>query len=151
MIRKLFLILTYLTFSITCLQAQKTGNATYYSHRLHGHRTSDGGRYHKDSLTCAHRTYPLGTLLKVKNPKNGKTVVVRVTDRGPYSRRFMIDLSYRAAKELDIVSNGYALVEISETDSIEIPYKPPKEVIKTCFEPAIIEPEPVSLIKKRNK
>ncbi|MEZ5006061.1 MAG: septal ring lytic transglycosylase RlpA family protein [Bacteroides graminisolvens] len=69
-------------------------HATYYHKRFHGSRTSDGGVYHKDSMTCAHRTYPLGTLLHVKNPETKKEVVVKVTDRGPYSKRLMIDLSY---------------------------------------------------------
>ena len=57
---------------VTCLFSQETGNATYYHKRFHGSRTSDGGVYHKDSMTCAHRTYPLGTLLHVKNPRNEK-------------------------------------------------------------------------------
>ena len=77
----------------------KVGNATYYSDRWHGRRTADGSAYNKDSLTCAHRTLPFGTLLHVRNPKNGKVVVVKVTDRGPYRRNTIIDLSKAAAQQ----------------------------------------------------
>lgn len=154
-LKKAYLILTYLIFCITCLHAQKVGNATFYNNRLHGHRTSDGGRYHRDSLTCAHRSFPLGTMLQVKNPQNGKTVIVKVTDRGPYSRRLMIDLSYRAAKELDIVGAGYAIVEVTEVPKdIKIPLKPAEMgKLKTCFEPVIVEDDPYTtlIIKKKKK
>ena len=99
---------------------QQVGNATFYSKRLKGHHTSDGGKYHPDSLTCAHLTYPFGTLLKVRNPKNGNEVIVKVTDRGPHQRRLMIDLSYSAAKQLDIIRYGIAQVEITKLDSMTI-------------------------------
>lgn len=92
--------------------AQKiSGNATYYGNRWHGRRTSSGEAYHKDSLTCAHRTLPFGTLLRVTNPKNGKEVIVRVTDRGPFRRNAIIDLSMAAAKKIDMVRDGIAYVE----------------------------------------
>ena len=64
----------------------KQGNATYYGNRWHGRRTSSGEVYHRDSLTCAHRTLPFGTTLLVKNKRNGKEVVVKVTDRGPFRK-----------------------------------------------------------------
>ena len=76
MIKKVFILLTILFLSFIYCQAQTVGKASYYHNRLHGHRTSDGGKYHKDSLTCAHRTYPLGTYLQVRNPQNGETVKV---------------------------------------------------------------------------
>ncbi len=127
MIKKVFILLTILFLSFIYCQAQTVGKASYYHNRLHGHRTSDGGKYHKDSLTCAHRTYPLGTYLQVRNPQNGKTVIVKVTDRGPYSRRLIIDLSYRAANEIGIIQSGYAMVEITEIpkDKINIPQQLP--------------------------
>ena len=99
-------------------QSQQFVNATYYSNKLHGRHTSDGGRYHTDSLTCAHKTYPFGTILKVRNPKNDREVIVKVTDRGPFNRRLTIDLAYCAAKELDIVRFGIAKVEITKLDSM---------------------------------
>lgn len=88
-----------------------SGNATYYGNRWHGRRTSSGEIYHKDSLTCAHRTLPFGTLLRVTNPKNGKDVVVKVTDRGPFRKNAVIDLSMAAAKEIDMVRDGIAMIE----------------------------------------
>lgn len=92
--------------------AQKlSGNATYYGNRWHGRRTSSGEKYHKDSLTCAHRTLPFGTLLRVKNAKNGKEVIVRVTDRGPFRKGAIIDLSMAAAKEIGMVADGIVRVE----------------------------------------
>lgn len=151
-LKKAYLIFTYLVFCITCLQAQKVGNATFYSNRLHGHRTSDGSRYHRDSLTCAHRTYPLGTRLQVKNPQNGKTVIVKVTDRGPFNRRLMIDLSYRAARELDILDNGYSMVEVTELPKDT---KPPLQItprnLKTCFEIAVVDEDPYTILIKKKK
>jgi rare lipoprotein A len=109
--------LFWLVFS-NIAKSQQLGNATFYSKKLHGRHTSDGGKYHPDSLTCAHRTYPFGTILKVKNPKNDLEVIVKVTDRGPHHRRLMIDLSYSAAKALDIIRSGVAKVEITKLDSM---------------------------------
>lgn len=98
--------------SFTPLFAQQRGKASFYSKRATGARTSSGERLHHDSLTCAHKTYPFGTLLRVKNPANGKEVIVRVTDRGPHSRGRIIDLSWGAARELGIINQGIALVEV---------------------------------------
>lgn len=63
-------------------------------------------------LTAAHRTLPFGTKVRVRNPGSGKEVLVRINDRGPYSGKRVIDLSYRAAKELGIVASGVARVEL---------------------------------------
>lgn len=107
------LLLTILSFATAePALAQSHGKASYYSGRLHGRRTSDGSRYHRDSLTCAHRTLPFGTLLKVTNKQNGKEVVVKVTDRGPYSHGRLVDVSMAAAKELDMVHSGVAQVMV---------------------------------------
>ena len=114
--------------SLTSSLAQQRGKATFYSSRLHGTRMSDGSRYHKDSMICAHKKYPLGTLLKVTNPKNGKSVVVRGADRGPYGRGLIIDLSYSAAKEIGIVSSGIAMVEVEEYRNISVPFKPNDDI-----------------------
>lgn len=93
-------------------QSKAKGDATYYGQKFHGRRTSDGSVYHRDSLTCAHRTLPFGTLLKVRNTKNGREVIVKVTDRGPFRRGGIVDLSLAAAKEIDMVSAGVVPVEI---------------------------------------
>ncbi|WP_321333389.1 septal ring lytic transglycosylase RlpA family protein [uncultured Bacteroides sp.] len=126
--KRIYLIICLFIICITHLLGQEVGNATFYHNRFHGHKTSDGGTYHKDSMTCAHKTYPLGTLLKVKNPRNGKEVIVKVTDRGPFNKRLMIDLSYRAAKELEIIRYGIAPVEISPFNAIRIPYRPQQDL-----------------------
>ena len=83
-LKNIFACCFCLVCGVTTVPAQKqlTGKATYYSDKLHGRKMSNGERYHRDSMTCAHKKYPFGTLLKVRNPLNGKEVVVRVTDRG---------------------------------------------------------------------
>lgn len=108
---------------------EQRGNASYYADRFHGRTMSNGQRYHRDSMTCAHLKYPLGTYLLVRNLTNGKEVVVQVTDRGPYSRKFVIDLSRAAARELDIIQWGYRPVEIIPFVAGKIPYRfdPPHE------------------------
>jgi len=108
----------------TTLQAQQRGKASYYAKKATGARTSNGERLHHDSLTCAHRTYPFGTMLKVTNPANGKHVIVRVTDRGPYVKGRIIDLSVRAARELGIISQGIAPVTVERYSETIIPFKP---------------------------
>lgn len=99
------------------------GKASYYSKRATGARAANGERIHHDSLTCAHRSYPFGTLLKVKNLSNGREVVVRVTDRGPYGRNRIIDLSYGAARELGMLAQGTAMVEVKRVDGLNPPYR----------------------------
>lgn len=98
------------------LPAQQRGKASYYSRKATGSRMSNGERVHHDSLTCAHRTYPLGALLQVTNISNGKSVVVRVTDRGPFKRSRIIDLSYGAAREIGMLADGVTMVEVTEYD-----------------------------------
>lgn len=109
-------------------QEKFRGNASYYSDKLHGRKMSNGKPYHRDSMTCAHRKLPFGTMLKVKNLKNGKEVVVKVTDRGPFSRKFVIDLSRAAARELGILAAGYSMMEITILPKGIVPYLLPDEV-----------------------
>ena len=99
------------------------GKATFYSKKATGQRTSSGERLHHDSLTCAHRSFPFGTMLRVTNPSNGKHVVVKVTDRGPFVKGRIIDLSWRAAKELDILSRGVAMVLVEPENTTIVPFK----------------------------
>lgn len=103
------------------------GKASYYSRRATGSRTSSGERLHHDSLTCAHRTHPFGTLLRVTNERNGKEVVVRVTDRGPHSRGRIIDLSHAAAEQLGILTQGVAMVRVEPVNNGIVPYRPEPE------------------------
>ena len=108
-------------------QEPQKGRASYYSKRATGSRTSSGERLHHDSLTCAHRTHPFGTMLKVTNVQNGKSVVVKVIDRGPYGRGRIIDLSWGAAKELGILSQGVAMVTVELAEDLIIPFKPKED------------------------
>jgi rare lipoprotein A len=116
--KKTVLILLFFAATFCALWAQDEGSATYYSPKLQGRHTTDGSKYHPDSLTCAHKTYPLGTYLLVRNPKNNQQVVVKVTDRGPFTKKLMIDLSYSAAQSLDIIRQGVATVEVSKLNFI---------------------------------
>lgn len=102
---------------------QQKGKASYYSRRANGARTSSGTRLNNDSLVCAHRTHPFGTLLRVRNTANGKEVIVKVIDRGPHARGRVIDISYEAARRLGILAAGVALVEVSVYDDTKVPFK----------------------------
>lgn len=106
---------------------KQRGKATYYSKRTTGARTSSGKKLHHDSLTCAHRTYPFGTKLKVTNVSNKKFTIVTVTDRGPYSKGKIIDLTYRAAQELGMISQGVAVVEVEVYNEDITPLRPKQE------------------------
>jgi rare lipoprotein A len=116
--KNILISLFFLFFSTLFAFAGQIGKASFYSHKLKGKHTSNGGKYHPDSLTCAHRSLPFGTLLRVLNPVNNKEVIVRVTDRGPHRKNVLIDLSFSAAKQLDIVRQGIASVIVEEIDSI---------------------------------
>lgn len=119
----LFLLLCLISSAQTHAQVLTKGKASYYSDVLHGRKMSNGERYDRDSLTCAHLKLPFGTMLKVRNLMNNKEVIVKVTDRGPFSRRYVLDLSRAAAKKLDIIGKGYAPVEISLYTPGKVPFK----------------------------
>ncbi len=124
-IRILLIVLTsFVGFTISSLcNAQTSGKASYYSNRLHGRKMSNGERYNSKGFTCAHRTLPFGTKLKVTNTRNGRSVVVRVTDRGPFVRGRIVDLSYAAAKEIGMISSGVAYIKVERLPKeTEIPY-----------------------------
>lgn len=117
-----------LAAALTMATAQtQRGKASYYSKRATGSRTSSGERIHHDSLICAHRTYPFGTRLRVTNEANGKQVVVRVVDRGPFGRGRIIDLSHAAARQLGILAKGVAVVKVEPVRESKIPFRPEPE------------------------
>ena len=93
-----------------------TGVASYYGNAFHGKKTSSGEVYNMWAMTCAHRWLPFGTHLKVTNLRNGKSVVVRVTDRGPFHHGRLIDLSKGAAGKIDMIRAGTTKVEIQVVD-----------------------------------
>jgi len=92
---------------------QETGYASWYGPNFHGKKTASGERYNMYSLTAAHKILPMNTYVRVKNLDNGRSLVVRINDRGPFARNRIIDLSYTAAKKLGIVGPGTAKVRIT--------------------------------------
>ena len=100
---------------------QRRGLASYYSKNLAGNKTSSGVRYDPNALTAAHRSLPMGTQVKVVNPKNDKSVVVTVNDRGPVPKNRMIDLSGAAAKELGMTKAGVTKVDTEVVGKTELP------------------------------
>jgi len=92
------------------------GVASWYGEKFHGRNTSSGEPYDMHSMTAAHKTLPLPTYVRVENLSNGRSVVVKVNDRGPFVNDRIIDLSFAAAKKLGVVGPGTARVEISAVD-----------------------------------
>ena len=94
----------------------ETGVASWYGHPYHGRRTADGEIYDMEQMTAAHRTLPFNTRVRVANPGNGKTVEVRINDRGPFVDGRIIDLSHAAARAIGLVEPGVTpvLLEILE-------------------------------------
>jgi rare lipoprotein A len=88
------------------------GVASYYGRELAGNRTATGERFDPAGLTAAHRTLPLGTKLRVTNLGNGRSVIVRVNDRGPFTRGRILDVSLAAAREIGMVAAGHAQVRL---------------------------------------
>lgn len=91
----------------------EVGVASWYGPGFHGKLTANGETYNQKAMTAAHKTLPLPTLVKVENLENGKSVVVRVNDRGPYSKGRIIDLTEVAARRLDMLDKGTARVRVS--------------------------------------
>ena len=115
----LMTLIASIFFLSPCKSQHQTGIASYYARRMTGARTASGEPLHHDSMTCAHRTYPFGTLLKVTNQSTGRSIVVRVNDRGPFVRGRIIDLSWGAARDLGILSQGLVKVTIEPTTSFQ--------------------------------
>lgn len=89
------------------------GIASYYGRRFHGRRTASGEPFDMNAMTAAHRTLPFGSLVEVTNPRTGKTVTVRINDRGPFHGNRVIDVSRAAAEELGLVQRGRGPVELA--------------------------------------
>jgi len=99
----------------------QTGIASWYGGEFHGKRTSSREVYDMNDLTAAHNTLPLGTFVAVTNLNNGQSVVVRINDRGPFVKNRVIDLSYAAARALDMIGTGTAPVRIEVLADISPP------------------------------
>ncbi len=114
------------------------GLASWYGKRYHGRKTSTGEIYYMYGMSAAHATLPIPSYARVTNPANGKSVVVRINDRGPFHKERLIDLSYAAAHRLGIAAGGSGMVEVEAIDT-----RSPEQVsvLKTPAQPA---PEPVA-------
>lgn len=108
--------------SLSALATTSTGIASYYAHYHHGKTMANGAKFNMYANTVAHKTLPLGTKLLVQNLKNGKKIQVTVTDRGPYIKGRVLDLSLGVAQKLDMIDSGTAKVKYT------ILHKPEKNV-----------------------
>ena len=97
------------------------GRASWYGHALQGQPTANGEAYDMNAMTCAHRTLPLGSLIRVTNLRNHRSLVVRVNDRGPMIESRVVDLSYAAAKRLGFSHHGTARVRLDLIDTKPTP------------------------------
>ncbi|WP_379550925.1 septal ring lytic transglycosylase RlpA family protein [Qipengyuania sp. DGS5-3] len=88
------------------------GVASYYGRRFHGRLTANGERFNMNAMTAAHKTLPFGTKVRVTNPRNGKSVTVRINDRGPFIKGRTIDLSRGAAQRIGMIASGHARVKM---------------------------------------
>jgi rare lipoprotein A len=116
--KKLTVVLLLFTSLVSCHRKANTGSgsetglASYYAESYNGRKTANGEIYQSSEMTAAHKKLPFGTKVKVTNLANGKTVKVRVNDRGPFVAGRIIDLTRAAAKKLDMVAAGVAKVKI---------------------------------------
>lgn len=109
--------------------ATTEGEATYYASKFDGRRTANGTVFRNSELYAAHRTLPFGTVVRVTNLRNGRSVVVQVVDRGPWGskeqqRRTIIDVSQRAARELDFIARGRVQVRVEVLEWGDEPGRP---------------------------
>ncbi|MFY8000407.1 MAG: septal ring lytic transglycosylase RlpA family protein [Candidatus Kapaibacteriota bacterium] len=89
------------------------GVASYYGNEFHGRKTASGERYDRGELSAAHRTLPFGTMVRVRNTANDRSIVLRINDRGPWKETRVMDVSFAAAEALDMTRSGTANVEIT--------------------------------------
>ena len=124
------LLLVTLGFAVSCRSATRDrvrigwsqrGEASWYGMPFHGRRTASGETYDMYRMSAAHRELPFGTVVEVHNVDNGRRIQVRVNDRGPFVRDRVLDLSYAAATELDMVHSGTARIELRVVELGQVP------------------------------
>lgn len=123
------------------------GVASWYGRQFHGRKTASGERFNMYGLTAAHKTLPLMSYVRVSNPANGKSIVVRITDRGPFAPNRMIDLSYGAAQELDI--KGLGEVEMDQVDRAEYEAQSDQATIERDLREASFVPVPARRVVRK--
>lgn len=110
---KIILISLICLFTIPAIgQKIQKGKASYYASKFDGRPTASGEKFSNKALTAAHPKLPFGTMVKVTNVKNGKHVILRINDRGPFSKGRIIDVTQKAAKQLGFYKEGIAVVKV---------------------------------------
>ncbi len=127
---------------------RETGIASWYGEPFHGRRTASGEVYDMELMTAAHRTLALGTVVRVENRDNGRTVEVRINDRGPFVHGRIIDLSRAAARRLDMLGPGTARVRVTVVQAVENPGLPMWECIELQVG-AFHDPELAAALRRR--
>ncbi len=112
--KSLILILIVILLMLLTLLGFSQNKASYYASSFHGRKTASGEIFNQNKLTCAHKTLPFGTLLKVTNILTGKWVIVTVNDRGPFVKSRIVDLSLAAFKQIGNVESGVIKVIIEK-------------------------------------
>lgn len=125
--------------------AQETGYASYVSDEFNGSNTAYGEIYDRNKLTCAHKMHPLGTRLKVTRLDNGRSVIVRVNDKGPYIKGRIVDLSYAAAKQLDILKLGEVEVKVEVAGQEAVAEAPKPTTVANTPAPNPTTPAPTTV------
>jgi rare lipoprotein A len=114
---------------------RQRGTASWYGKKFHGHKTASGERYDMFQMTAAHKSLPLPSYVRVTRVDNGRSIIVRVNDRGPFHSDRIIDLSYAAAAKLDMIQHGQTLVDIvaltPQADSTRVAAASPAMVVPT--------------------
>ena len=106
----------------------ETGKASFYGGRWIGRLTANGEHYHSSDCTAAHKKLPFNTVVRVTNLKNGKSVIVRINNRGPYAKGRILDLSMVAARKIDMIGAGVVPVRAEVLKPIEIIRKPNRQL-----------------------
>ncbi len=120
---RVLLSVLFLSSVLMSAGQSQTGQASFYGGKFHGRPTASGEIFDMNKLSAAHRTLPFGTMIKVTNLNNGQSVVVKVNDRGPFVDNRIVDLSFQAAKEIDMVNDGVVNVtlEVIQKDMVTQP------------------------------
>lgn len=114
MLKKFLTVLTMMLFSFAF--CQKSGNASFYHDKYNGKKATDGSIFYQTALTCASNVYKLGSQLRVTNQENGKSVIVKVTDRGAFKLPRLIDLSKLAFSQIASLKQGIVKVLVEEVE-----------------------------------
>lgn len=119
-LNKIIVLISLISLSFILTTPEYKGLATYYGQHWTGRLTASGERFYADSLTAAHKYFKFGTVLKVVNEHNDSVCYVKVNDRLPKSSKFLIDLSYGAAKKLNFIKRGVINVTLTIVDTVKI-------------------------------